>query len=53
LPTRFCGLCGQPRTSIFSSGASVVDVDDVDESATTEVLVVDARRDEVVVEESD
>jgi hypothetical protein len=49
----FCGLCGQPRTSIFSSRASVVDVDGVDESATTEVLVVDSRVDEVVVEDSD
>jgi hypothetical protein len=31
----------------------VEDVVEVDESATTEVLVVDSRRDEVVVEVSD
>ena len=56
LATRFCGLCGQPRTSILSSGTKVVDVEDVvevDESETTEVLVVDSRRGEVVVEVSD
>jgi hypothetical protein len=38
------------------SGATVVEVEDVvevDESETTEVLVVDARDDEVVVEDSD
>jgi hypothetical protein len=38
------------------SGATVVEVEDVvevDESATTEVLVVDSRVDEVVVEVSD
>jgi hypothetical protein len=37
----------------LSSGANVVEVDDVDESATTEVLVVDTRVDEVDVEVSD
>jgi hypothetical protein len=51
--TKFCGLCGQPPTSILSSGTKVVDVEVVDESATTEVLVVDSRVDEVVVEVSD
>jgi hypothetical protein len=37
----------------LSSGTKVVDVEVVDESATTEVLVVDSRVDEVVVEDSD
>jgi hypothetical protein len=37
----------------LSSGTKVVDVEVVDESATTEVLVVDSRVDEVVVEVSD
>jgi hypothetical protein len=37
----------------LTSGANVVEVEDVDESATTEVLVVDARVDEVDVEVSD